>query len=222
MKYMVEKPLQDFEFWSGAVDTAKRLTGEQFEAVEQILEEQQEERIANGKEPMTETEINDLFWFGSDTIYEWAGIYPRYCSFTSKVGRGAFVKLDSEVDEDSFLKEAKAYGVTDIEILDSEPVAVCSEWDSSRPDDTFWEEDSEDFIDSFQVYDFIPAAYENDDWTGIDDKDEKEFKEFVKENAEYFDETQYSHIWDDHVNFGSPDYGSGLRGNVVTLRIYSV
>lgn len=61
MKIIEEKSLKDFEFWSGARYVADYLTDEEFEAIEESLEEYN----PNG---LTETEINDLFWFDVDYI----------------------------------------------------------------------------------------------------------------------------------------------------------
>ena len=61
-----EKRLQDFEFWSGAVDTVKELTWEQLNQIEGILEEIYPDGI-------DETQLNDLFWFDEDIIAEWLG-----------------------------------------------------------------------------------------------------------------------------------------------------
>lgn len=66
MKVYSEQSLRDFEFWSGAKDTAKYLTAEQMDTVEAILEE-------GYPDGMSETEINDIFWFEEDTIAEWLG-----------------------------------------------------------------------------------------------------------------------------------------------------
>lgn len=66
MKIYSEQSLKDFEFWSGARDRAKYLTDEQFDTIEAILED----AYPDG---MTDTEINDLFWFEEDTIADWLG-----------------------------------------------------------------------------------------------------------------------------------------------------
>lgn len=221
MEYMVEQSLKDFEFWSGAKNTAEKLNDEQFALVEQILEHEQKMRIEGGGEPITETEINDLFWFEPETVFKWAQIYPKFYSFTSKIGRESFVELNSQDGEDSFLQMAGAYGISDTKELDCEPLDTVYKWDKLFPNDTFWEEANGDFIDKFEVRACIPAAYENNDWTGISDKDDEEFRKFVTEYSEYFDETEYAHIWDNDIHFGSPDYGDGPKGDVVTLRIYA-
>ena len=70
MKIYMEERLRNFEFWSGACDRVKYLTDEELDTIESILEE-------CNPEGMTETEINDFFWFEEDTIAEWLG----YSSF---------------------------------------------------------------------------------------------------------------------------------------------
>jgi hypothetical protein len=55
-----EETLTNFDFWGGAKDNANMLTNEQLEEVERQLEDLY-------PEGMTETQINDLFWFE----FEW-------------------------------------------------------------------------------------------------------------------------------------------------------
>jgi hypothetical protein len=62
-----EDSLTNFEFWAGAKDNAKKLTTEQLEEVERQLEEIY-------PEGMTETHINDLFWFDFEWICELIGL----------------------------------------------------------------------------------------------------------------------------------------------------
>ena len=60
--------LNSFNAWSGAVDTLDRIQREgKCSLLEQILED----IYPDG---MTETELNDLLWFDSETVYEWLGI----------------------------------------------------------------------------------------------------------------------------------------------------
>jgi len=61
-----EKDLTNFDFWSGAVSLSNRLT---YTELKQITE-QLEELYPDG---MTETQINDLFWFDEDFICEMIG-----------------------------------------------------------------------------------------------------------------------------------------------------
>lgn len=66
MKIYEEKALSNFVFWSGAIDRTKYLTISDFN----IIENQLEELYPEG---MTETEINDLFWFDENYIAEMLG-----------------------------------------------------------------------------------------------------------------------------------------------------
>lgn len=67
MKIYSEMPLRNFCFWSGGKDNATELSSEQLDEVENILED----AYPDG---MSDTEINDLFWFEFDTIKEWLGL----------------------------------------------------------------------------------------------------------------------------------------------------
>lgn len=64
MKIYTETSLSNFEFWSGATFTAQYLTFKDFDIIESILEELYPEGVSD-------TTINDLFWFEEDTIAEW-------------------------------------------------------------------------------------------------------------------------------------------------------
>jgi len=75
MKIYEEKSLRDFEFWSGAADTAKYLTEDELDTIEGIIEDL--------PWTMSDTELNDLFWFDDDTIAEWLG----YDSFEDIMNR---------------------------------------------------------------------------------------------------------------------------------------
>ena len=62
-----EENLTNFDFWSGAKDNANMLTYEQLEQTTEVLEEIY-------PEGMTETQINDLFWFDFAYICELIGL----------------------------------------------------------------------------------------------------------------------------------------------------
>jgi hypothetical protein len=70
MKLYKDESISSFEFWIGAKDTAKYLTEDELNTIESILEEQY-------PDGMSETELNDLFWFEDDTLAEWLG-YPDF------------------------------------------------------------------------------------------------------------------------------------------------
>lgn len=68
MTITYELDLNRFEAWSGAKDTLERIQREgKCAELENVLEE----LYPDG---MTETELNDLLWFESETVYEWLGI----------------------------------------------------------------------------------------------------------------------------------------------------
>lgn len=66
MRIYEEKALKDFDFWSGGADRAANLTDEEFDSVERLFEE----LYPDG---MSDTEINDFFWFDFDTIAQHLG-----------------------------------------------------------------------------------------------------------------------------------------------------
>lgn len=67
MKIYSEISLSYFEFWSGAKEFAAQLTEEQFDMVESILE-------VLHPEGLSDTDINDLFWFDQNLIRELANM----------------------------------------------------------------------------------------------------------------------------------------------------
>ena len=68
MTITYELDLNNFEAWSGAKETLERIQREgKCEELENVLEE----LYPDG---MTETELNDLLWFDSESVYEWLGI----------------------------------------------------------------------------------------------------------------------------------------------------
>ena len=68
MTITYELDLNNFQAWSGAKDTLDRIQREgKCAELENILEE----LYPDG---MTETELNDLLWFDSESVYEWLGI----------------------------------------------------------------------------------------------------------------------------------------------------
>lgn len=68
MTITYELDLNSFQAWSGAKDTLDRIQREgKCDLLEQILED-------TYPDGMTETELNDLLWFDSESVYEWLGI----------------------------------------------------------------------------------------------------------------------------------------------------
>lgn len=64
-----EMSIFDFEPWSGAVNTYERLKREgKLDELDSLLPDM------FGKDDVEETELNDLLWFGPDTVYELVGL----------------------------------------------------------------------------------------------------------------------------------------------------
>lgn len=70
MTITTEQKLTNFEFWSGAKDNASKLSYEQLEQLEYILED----IYPNGLE---DTTLNDIMWFDFDIIKEWLDIKDK-------------------------------------------------------------------------------------------------------------------------------------------------
>jgi len=87
MKLYKEESIRNFEFWSGAKDTAKYLTEDELDTIEAILED----LYPDG---MSETELNDFFWHERDVIAEWLG----YEDFEALMNRDN--KDEDEEDEE--------------------------------------------------------------------------------------------------------------------------
>ena len=59
--------LTQFEFWSGAKQFAEQLTHSELNQLEGYIEDFYIDGI-------TETDINDLFWFQDEEVCEWLGL----------------------------------------------------------------------------------------------------------------------------------------------------
>lgn len=67
MTYIVDTPLQDFDFWGGAEDKANLLTSSQLKSIDDILSEETDHTY-------TEDEVNDLFRFDFASVCELIGL----------------------------------------------------------------------------------------------------------------------------------------------------
>lgn len=66
MTMTIEKKLRDFTFWGGAATNAAKLTPEELDQLENILEE-----VQWGEDPWSETTINDELWFDFENVCNW-------------------------------------------------------------------------------------------------------------------------------------------------------
>lgn len=63
VRYIIEESLEGFHFWSGAKSNAELLTSDEFEIVEDYINN-------SFCEDPTDTTINDLFWHDFDYVWE--------------------------------------------------------------------------------------------------------------------------------------------------------
>lgn len=71
MNYTKELNLTEFRFWSGARE--HEFTYNELKELEYILED-----LYHDNEP-SETNINDMFWFETETLCDWIGLdYNEY------------------------------------------------------------------------------------------------------------------------------------------------
>jgi Na+-transporting NADH:ubiquinone oxidoreductase subunit NqrF len=66
MKLTYDVALRNFEFWAGARQRAQYITNEQFDQIEEELE-------VMYPDGLTETELNDIFWFEETFIAQMLG-----------------------------------------------------------------------------------------------------------------------------------------------------
>ena len=94
MTITYELDLNSFEAWSGAKETLERIQREgKCAELENVLEE----LYPDG---MTETELNDLLWFDSESVYEWIGI--RSESQIKKEIEEAEAELEDKISDMEF------------------------------------------------------------------------------------------------------------------------
>lgn len=73
MKIYSEISLENFEAWSGAVDTMNTLRNLEAETGDNIFDNLESMIEDVMGDDMSETGLNDFLWFENDTIAEWLG-----------------------------------------------------------------------------------------------------------------------------------------------------
>lgn len=95
MKYIKEERLADFPFWSGALQTVCHIMDNEFDLIEAYLNECNEGQI------MTDTEINDFFWFEKNTIAQILD-YANFDELLKREEPSEGTILDDDVEDDEF------------------------------------------------------------------------------------------------------------------------
>ena len=86
IRYVIEESLEDFHFWSGAKSNAELLTSDEFEIVEDYINN-------SFCEDPTDTDINDLMWHNFD--YVWESVLSH------SIIDGHYVRSDDVIDCDN-------------------------------------------------------------------------------------------------------------------------
>lgn len=133
MKYFVEESLRNFNFWSGGKDRAELLTDEQFDMVEQMMEEIEPD------DGWTDTAINDFFWFDFDTIAQWLG-YADEEHLEKDISMDE-VQEAQEWAEDTSIDYNVLFAIANLNIEDY----ACTNEDGEEDRD--WDQATEDFMD---------------------------------------------------------------------------
>lgn len=140
-----EISLENFEFWSGGKDSADKLTHQDFETIEAMLED----LYPDG---MSDTMVNDFFWFEFDTIAQWLG-YENEEDFDRK-------RDPDYVDPDE-RKESIRERVIDA-VVDEIPDVYEDDLDDWLDDN--WDEDSNDDEAVTELIGYVRDLYnENED-----------------------------------------------------------
>lgn len=224
MKIVREMSLRDFDFWSGAKDTVADLTANQIDRVEDMLND----IYPDG---MTDTQINDFFWFNRDTINDWLGIheYPKWCVFKSKLGNDRVVEVTDETEESELEQIINKYDINaDWYENDDEPsfydVSGYNLDAANHEDfkDWLWELDGD--LCRFELY--LPKGWryciESGNCSKMGDSEKESFDYFMEDYGEELnDKINWACIWDTNVEFhDKPDFGEAC--DCYTLRIYYI
>ncbi len=70
MTMTIEKKLRDFDFWSGAATNAAKLTPDELDQLDEMLDELHEP----SGDYMSTTEVNDMMWFDFENVCDWLGL----------------------------------------------------------------------------------------------------------------------------------------------------
>lgn len=146
MKYYVEESLRNFQFWSGGKDRAELLTDEQFDTVEQMMEETEP---ADG---WSDTAINDFFWFDFDTIAQWLG-YANEEHLEKDISQSE-VEDAQEWAEDTSTDYNALFAIAHLNIEDYESINEDGETECD------WDLATEDFMDWWNSMDDIEQVEE--------------------------------------------------------------
>lgn len=230
MKIIQEMSLKEFKFWNGGKDTAEDLTDRQLDYIEQYLTD----IYPNG---ITDTQINDFFWFDRDTIYEWLGIneYPKWAAFETPFRNDRLVEVQNEQQEEALNRAAKicSVGLTwydhDDQPLFEDTIAFSGVLNADDVVDDFdgylWEEDGDEFNELLYLPKHWYDAIELNDDEVIEQDEKAEYDRFLNDYKEILtnkDEYKCHFDGENPVLRDELSYGSdGKMQECLAFRIYN-
>lgn len=156
MKVYSEISLFRFEFWSGAKELAAQLTEEQFDMVDSFLE-------VLYPDGLSETDINDLFWFDQNLIRELANM-P--CEELNKVPEEAQKVLSEYYNLDTFDGSTEAveeYKLREIyyipESYRGKFDSVCECYDNALDEGELFDDNENGNLATLIWFDFVDDGY---------------------------------------------------------------
>lgn len=215
MRIILDTRVRDFNFWSGARSNTEDLTNEQWDSIERTLDEV-------FPEGMTDTQLNDLFWFDFDTVKSWAGIsdYPKLFKVVGPRKNECVISVEDISEEMELENVTRDCEVTELE-KDSSLEA--------DEDFCFWNVESfiydeDNMFDSYSIPSYAICAIENDDFSGLENEDIDNINQFLS----MLDEAMpngYTFWWDEE-SLNSPYFSRtpefGLPADCVLLRVYEL
>lgn len=215
MKIILDTRVRDFNFWSGASNNVADLTDAQWDNIERTLDEVY-------PEGMTDTQLNDLFWFDFDTVKSWAGIsdYPKYFKIVGPRKNECVIAVDDE-DEERQLKDV-THDCEVTELNENQPVEADEDFCFWNVESFIYDEDN--MYDSYSIPNYAICAIENGDFSGLENEDIDNINKFLADLDEAIP-NGYVFDWDKE-SLESPYFSSnpkfGLPADCVLLRVYEL
>lgn len=187
MKIIVEISLDQFTFWSGAKRNVEdwNFTPEQWDRLEETIEELYPDGIED-------TQLNDIFWFESDQVEEWAGLWPKYFSVTNYIGRDIVVRCNDEEQVDNLRAACQDINaeMDDAEESDFDEI---SDYDLADYEADYALMSGNDVTEEFDVPVWYAEAYEDANYFDNNPKTDEELEQFQQfmDKADEADEVAF-------------------------------
>lgn len=216
MKIIAEISLDQFTFWSGAKRNVEDwdFTSEQWDRLEETIEELYPDGIED-------TQLNGIFWFESDQVEEWAGLWPKYFSVTNYVGHDIVVRCNDEEQESDLRAACKDINVEMYDAEESDFDEI-SDYDLADYEADYALMSGNDIEEEFYVPVWYAEAYEDANYFDNNPKTDEEvekFQEFM-DKADEADEVAFDPWLCKEPVFTYTDY-SEIACNCTEAKFYN-